>query len=181
MRKSEHTELSILSRLAVLASENGLHHLSYGSAAEAAHLSKGALQRIFPDKLALESAVLAHANKLMLAQVFQYDRILFSSALANWAKWISGDAGLPGGCVLLSCIGMRGWSDAFATQLHAALAALLQNLTALGPQENAADNGLKTRLLAAAMALHVAQWAPAARASAELRHAQQAQFLQNFV
>ena len=165
MRKSEHTELATLSRLAVLASKEGLSNISYGSAALAAHLSKGAIQRLFPDKMALQTTVLAHAVKLMRAHIFEYDHIetiLFAKTRARWADWISGDEGLPGGCVLLAAASGRGYSGDLQRAIRDALARLLSDLSALAIQENmlqAADIArFKTHQLGAALALHVAQF-----------------------
>ena len=165
MRKSEHTELATLSRLAVLASTDGLSNITYGSAAIAAHLSKGAMQRLFPDKAALQSTVLAHAVKLMQAHIFEYDHIdsvSFAKTRARWADWISGDAGLPGGCVLLATAVGRGYSLELQRGVSAALERLLSDLGALAMLENklqSADLGcFKTQRLGHALALHVAQF-----------------------
>lgn len=165
MRKSEHTELATLSRLAVLASREGLNSITYGSAANAAHLSKGAMQRLFPDKAALHTAVLAHTIKLMHAYIFEYDHIEMSSLArtrARWADWISGDAGLPGGCVLLAAAAARGYPGDVQRTMVNALERLLSELSALAIQENSlqlADiEGFKTTQLGLALELHVAQF-----------------------
>ena len=165
MRKSEHTELATLSRLAVLASTDGLSNITYGSAAIAAHLSKGAMQRLFPDKAALQSTVLAHAVKLMHAHIFEYDHIesvRFATTRARWAGWISGDAGLPGGCVLLATAAGRGNSMELQQGVSAALECLGDTLSALATQENLIQPTdiarFKRQQLAAALELHVAQF-----------------------
>lgn len=165
MRKSEHTELASLSRLAVLASREGLSNISYGSAAAAAHLSKGAMQRLFPDKAALQVTVLAHAVKLMRAHIFAYDHIQslsFELARTRWADWISGDAGFPGGCVLLAAAASRGYSPELQRAISAALECLLSDLSTLAVQEKIiaphAIARFKTQQLGLALELHVAQF-----------------------
>ena len=165
MRKSEHTELASLSRLAVLASRDGLHNITYGSAAAAAHLSKGAIQRLFPDKMALQSTVLAHAVKLMRVQLFEYDHIeavTFARTRARWADWISGDAGLPGGCVLLAAATGRGYSGDLQHAIGSALDRLLSDLSALAIRENIIKSSevarFKKMQLGTALELHVAQF-----------------------
>ena len=165
MRKSEHTELATLSRLAVLASREGLNNITYGNAASAAHLSRGAMQRLFPDKATLQASVLAHAVKLMRAQVFEYDHIKISSLAqtrARWAAWISGDAGLPGGCVLIAAAASRGYSVELQRAISSALEQLLSDLSTLAIQENLIQPldaaRFKTRQLGLALALHVTQF-----------------------
>ena len=165
MRKSEHTELATLSRLAVLASREGLSSISYGSAAAAAHLSKGAMQRLFPDKAALQATVLTHAIKLMRAHIFEYDHIQslnFEFVHARWADWISGDAGLPGGCVLLAAAASRGYSPALQRAISAALEQLLSDLSMLAIQKKIiAPHDIarfKAQQLGLALELHVAQF-----------------------
>lgn len=168
MRKSEHTELASLSRLAVLASREGLSNITYSRAAAAAHLSKGAMQRLFPDKAALQATVLAHAVKLMRAHIFAYDHIQslsFELARTRWADWISGDAGLPGGCVLLAAAASRGYSLEIQRAVSAALERLLTDLSTLAIQEkiiaphDSHDTArFKTQQLGLALALHVAQF-----------------------
>lgn len=165
MKKSEHTELATLSRLAVLASADGLSNITYGSAAIAAHLSKGAMQRLFPDKAALQATVLAHAVKLMRVHIFEYDHIektSFARTCARWADWISGDAGLPGGCVLLAAATARGHSGELKSAISAALERVLSDISALAIQENiiqiADAANFKTQQLGAALALHVQQF-----------------------
>ncbi len=165
MRKSEHTELATLSRLAVLASLEGLSNITYGSAAIAAHLSKGAMQRLFPDKAALQTTVLAHAVSLMHAHIFEYDHIeapLFAKTRTRWADWISGDAGLPGGCVLLAAATGRGNNPQLQHAISAALERLLAALSAMALRENmiqAQDiDRFKTQQLGLALELHVMQF-----------------------
>ena len=165
MRKSEHTELATLSRLAVLASTDGLSNITYGSAAAAAHLSKGAMQRLFPDKAALQATVLAHAVKLMRVQLFEYDHIeslSFARTRARWADWISGDAGLPGGCVLLAAAAGRGYSRELQRAVSAALEQLMCDLSALAIQEKIIAPAdlvrFKAQQLGFALELHVAQF-----------------------
>ncbi len=165
MRKSEHTELATLSRLAVLASTDGLSNITYGSAAAAAHLSRGAMQRLFPDKAALQATVLAHAVKLMHAHIFEYDDIKTLSlkhARARWADWISGDAGLPGGCVVLAAAAGRGYSVELQRAISTALECLLRDLSTLAIQDKiigAADIAqFRTQQLGLALELHVAQF-----------------------
>jgi AcrR family transcriptional regulator len=182
MKKSEHTELAILSRLAVLASDRGLQNLSYGNAAQAAHVSKGALQRLFPDKSLMHSEVLHQAVRLMTSYVFQYVRIEMSddvnsernisqewqATLTRLAAWISGDAGFPGGCVLLACACTRGLSDALQQQVESALNAALRQLSAKAHSANriseAEREAFQTRLLAQALWLHAQQFLPSVRA-----------------
>jgi len=165
MRKSEHTELATLSRLAVMASREGLSNITYGSAASAAHLSRGAMQRLFPDKAALQATVLAHAVKLMHTHIFAYDCIdllRFAQARARWADWISGDAGLPGGCVLLAAAASRGYSFELQRAITSALERLLSDLSKLAIQENVIQSvdiaRFKTQQLGLALELHVAQF-----------------------
>ncbi len=173
MKKSEHTELATLSRLAVLASREGLNSITYGSAASAAHLSKGAMQRLFADKAALHTAVLAHAIKLMHAYIFEYDHIEINTlarARARWADWISGDAGLPGGCVLLAAAATRGYSNDLQRAINTALGRLLDEFSALATQHNIIKpegvEHFKTRQLGMALELHVAQFLPGRNAKA---------------
>jgi AcrR family transcriptional regulator len=188
MKKSEHTELAILSRLAVLASERGLQNLSYGNAAEAAHVSKGALQRLFPDKSLMQSEVLRQAVRLMTSYVFQYVRIEMSSdvnfernlaqewqaTLTRLATWISGDAGFPGGCVLLACACTRGLSEVLQQQAESALREALQQLSAKAHSANrigeSERDGFQARLLAQALWLHAQQFLPSVRADDSLSH-----------
>ena len=165
MRKSEHTELATLSRLAVLASVEGLSNITYGSAAIAAHLSKGAMQRLFPDKAALQTTVLAHAVRLMHAHIFEYDHIevpLLTKTRARWADWISGDAGLPGGCVLLTAATGRGNNPLLQRAISAALEQLLAALSAMAVRENMIQSQdidrFKTQQLGLALELHVMQF-----------------------
>ena len=153
MRKSEHTELATLSRLAVYVSNNGLHNLSYGNAAQAAHLSKGALQRLFPDSERMQLAVIRHSAQLLSQHVFQYDRIEADSIkrhLQRWALWICGETGLPGGCVLLAVLCSRGLSSAVVTQAQQSLLLFLRRLGGLQDERPAATQ----RWLAAAISLH---------------------------
>ncbi len=164
MRKSEHTELATLSRLAVLASREGLNNITYGTAASAAHLSKGAMQRLFPDKATLQATVLAHAVKLMHAHIFEYDHIeivTLERARARWADWISGDAGLPGGCVLLATAASRGYTRELQRAICSALERLLSALSALAIKdiliEPAEVARFKTQQLGSALELHVTQ------------------------
>ena len=165
MRKSEHTELATLSRLAVLASTDGLSNITYGSAAAAAHLSKGAMQRLFPDKAALQTTVLAHAVKLMRAHIFKYDHIespIFAHTRVRWADWISGDAGLPGGCVLLAAAASRGHTPKLQPVISTALERLLTDLSTLAIQEKIIASHdierFKTQQLGLALELHVTQF-----------------------
>lgn len=156
MRKSEHTELATLSRLAVYASLNGLHNLSYGNAAKAAHLSKGALQRLFPDSERMQLAVIRHVAQLLTQSIFHYDRIENESiddCLQRWTRWICGDSGLPGGCVLLAVLSSRGFSAAVIAQARTSLHDFLQRLQALQSPE-VSEPAESTRWLAAAFALH---------------------------
>jgi AcrR family transcriptional regulator len=104
MKKSEHTEIFTLTRLAVFASQHSLAALTYGNAAEAAHLSRGAIQRIFPSKSILQQQTLQHAARLLEAHVFAPDKFDYA---ARWADWIEGKAGLPGACVVLDCLQSR--------------------------------------------------------------------------
>jgi AcrR family transcriptional regulator len=137
MRKSEHTELASLTRLAVHASSHGLSSLSYANAASTAHTSKGALQRVFPSKLALQLAILHHAVALLTAHLFGVadvrkpllDAQAARTLVARWADWISGDAGLPGGCVLLNCSIARGYPSEITASAGAALEALVRRLS----------------------------------------------------
>ena len=165
MRKSEHTELATLSRLAVLASREGLSNMTYGSAAVAAHLSRGAMQRLFPDKAALQTTVLAHAVKLLHTHVFEYDHIETPNllqTLTRWADWISGDAGLPGGCVLLAAAASRGYSVELQRAISNALDQVLRKLSELAIQENVIKPvevvRFKTQQLGLALELHVTQF-----------------------
>ena len=165
MRKSEHTEIATLSRLAVLASTEGLSNITYGSAAIAAHLSRGAMQRLFPDKAALQTTVLAHAVKLMHAHTFEYDHIesvCFAKTRARWADWISGDAGLPGGCVLLATAAGRGNGLELQQGVSDGVERLVDRLSALAIEENIIQSSdiarFKRQQLAAALELHVAQF-----------------------
>ena len=155
MRKSEHTELATLSRLAVYVSLNGLQNLSYGNAAGTAHLSKGALQRLFPDSERMQLAVIRHAAQLLTQHVFQYDRIEIDSIqqhLRRWASWICGENGLPGGCVLLTALCSRGLSAAVLAQAQASLQSFLQRLNALN--NIVVEPNHSQHYLAAACALH---------------------------
>ncbi len=165
MRKSEHTELASLSRLAVLASRDGLNNITYGSAAAAAHLSKGAIQRLFPDKAALQSTVLAHVVKLMRVHLFEYDYIeavTFARTRERWADWISGDSGLPGGCVLLAAATGRGYSGDLLRAIGSAVERLLSDLSALAMREKIIKScevaRFKRMQLGSALELHVAQF-----------------------
>lgn len=152
MRKSEHTELATLSRLAVYVSVHGLDNLTYGHAAQAAHLSKGALQRLFPDRERMQLAVVCHAAQLLNQHVFQYDRIgttTLSTHLQRWSAWICGDSGLPGGCVLLAVLSARGLAARVLEQAKTELNAFLRRLLATHPAQDRAQNWL-----IAAFALH---------------------------
>ena len=178
MRKSEHTELASLSRLAVFVSVNGLHQLSYGSASSAAHLSRGALQRIFPDKFAMEDAVIEHTTRLINSHLFQYERTEASDVVANamtsdqqleeclqrWAQWISGDAGLPGGCILLAICASRGYRDDLNRKVDAALTQILQQLSALASAARRIDESARpafeNHLWSQALWLHTQQFRP---------------------
>lgn len=154
MRKSEHTELATLSRLAVYTSVNGLQNLSYGNAAKAAHLSRGALQRLFPDSESMHLAVIGHVAQLLDQYIFQYDRIEKLSlelCLRRWTHWICGESGLPGGCVLLAVVSSRGYSAAIYEQAHARLLGFLQRLQSLTPPE---PDRVSYGWLANAAALH---------------------------
>jgi AcrR family transcriptional regulator len=195
MKKSEHTELAILSRLAVLASDRGLQNLSYGNAAEAAHVSKGSLQRLFPDKSLMHSEVLRQAVRLMTSYVFQYVRIEMNddvnfernlaqewqATLTRLAAWISGNAGFPGGCVLLACACTRGLSETLQQQVESALNTALQQLSAKAHSakrisESERDT-FQTRLLAQALWLHSQQFLPSVRANDAARLQNIAQFV----
>ncbi len=179
MRKSEHTELATLSRLAVLASNEGLVGLTYGSASTAAHLSKGAIQRLFIDKMSLQQGVFLHAVKLMQAHVFDSAPVTHDSApaktgaqilqntLTRWADWISGDAGLPGGCVLLASLATRGFSAEMCALIALARTTLLAQFSAAAARANLISNNdelsFEQVLLGRALVLHIAQFPQAAR------------------
>jgi hypothetical protein len=179
MRKSEHTELATLSRLAVLASTDGVAALTYGSASNAAHLSRGAIQRLFPDKSRLQCGVFLHASKLMHAHVFATARLPeergnpvkdnqnISNVISRWADWISGDAGLPGGCVLLASVASRGLSAELTALIERSRATFFDQLSLAAIQGNlifGADQlGFEQVQLGRALMLHIAQFPPVSR------------------
>jgi AcrR family transcriptional regulator len=115
MKKSDHTELAVLSRLVVHASQIGLAALTYGQASAAAHLSRGGLQRYFASRETMLTAVLGHACALMHESTFGYAREraateasaeeVHEMAFSRWLTWISGELALPGGCVLTAALG----------------------------------------------------------------------------
>ncbi len=96
MRKSEHTQLSAVARIAVHSADVGLSALTYGSAAKAAHLSKGGVQRLFPSLSVLHAAVLSKTGELMLRALFRDFHVRAKSEQcqdfqARWAAWILGE------------------------------------------------------------------------------------------
>jgi hypothetical protein len=129
MKKSEHTEIFTLTRLAVFASQNSLAALTYGHAAEAAHLSRGAIQRIFPSKTMLQQQTLQHAARLLEAHVFAPGK---SDHAMRWADWIEGKAGLPGSCVVLDCLQSRALASEIRDQAWLLMRRFLLKLFCLG-------------------------------------------------
>ena len=110
MNKSDHTKLQILARLAEYASVEGLSALTYGTAAEAAHLSRGALQRYFSTREQMLVAVLDHTMTMLHTTVFLISRTP-EETRAKWFRWLDGRGALSGGCVLVATASQQSVSD----------------------------------------------------------------------
>jgi hypothetical protein len=126
MKKSEHTEIYTLTRLAIFASLYGLSELTYGSAAKASHLSRGAIQRIFPSKSELHRQTLLHAHTLLCGYVFP--PTVQTPPHYRWLDWMEGKAGLPGACVLLNALSARALTVEIHTHAWQLMDSFLQRL-----------------------------------------------------
>ena len=109
MRKSEHSKLQILSRLAEYASVHGLWALTFGTAAATAYVSKGGLQRYFANKEAMQLAVLEHVAATLDETVFKPGSTP-DTAREAWFRWLDGRGLLSGGCVLTATAAVVGIS-----------------------------------------------------------------------
>jgi hypothetical protein len=152
MRKSEHTQLAAVARIAVHSAEIGLSNLSYGAAAKAAHLSKGGVQRLFPTLSALQAAVLSKTGELMLRALFRDFHVLTNveqcqDFQARWAAWILGErlarecaASVPvlipmvGFAMPAPCAYLASYGVTLSPDLHAIQAQIYQQLQLLCAQ-----------------------------------------------
>jgi hypothetical protein len=116
VKKADHTELAILSRLLLRASVVGVAALTYGEAAASAHLSRGGLQRYFPTAADMQMAVLTYGYARMEEATFGWatetaarsqssPEDAHEMAFSRWLSWIGGDLALPGGCILIPALG----------------------------------------------------------------------------
>ena len=107
MGKSETTRDAVLDAALHEASLTGIAQLTLAPVAAAAGRSKGGLLRHFPSKERLQIAVLEHA--FMRFQQYVLESALNAPAglprlraiMENWVNWPE-NAGLPGGCPILS-------------------------------------------------------------------------------
>jgi AcrR family transcriptional regulator len=157
MKKSEHTEIYTLTRLAVFASIHGLSELTYGSAAKASHLSRGAIQRLFPSKTELQRHTLEHAFVLLCNYVFSPTQpALPGGSPIRWVDWIEGKAGLPGTCVLLNALSARALPTTVRARAWVLMNSFLVRLSDRPIEKSVDENRQADSNLALAMLLSAA-------------------------